>query len=371
MFEIPVGLRTVVPSGGFFDWASLSPSSSAAADARRSALEAAISEVDAPEHVRRETVAVDLLRQSIIDFVGARGSAPAVVIGRSVSEFMSVLAFGLSRESRSTVSIVGSPHPSVVIAWRAAAQALGGDVRLRAADDTDAYDERTLAVIATHVDHLFGIEQPLGPVVEAAARVGAISVIDGAQAVGRVRLNLDEAKPDIYIGSGRKALLAPLGTAFMSIKPDVLESVAPAIWSTRSGEFLPDGSARAVVGPRRLEGNLPDLGALAGFRASINLFTPHVVAQLRDHVNRLLPTLTSSMEAAGLTSINLASDNLSVGIASFRLPDHVDGVGLQHQLKRADLVLAATHSELRISLHFANTPTDVARLSEEVARHAA
>lgn len=371
MFEIPIGLRTAVPSGGFFDWASLSPLSSAAADARRSALEAAISEVDAPEYVRRETVAVDLLRQSIIDFMGAPGSAPLVVVGRSVSELMSVLAFGLSRESRSTVSIVGSPHPSVVIAWRAAAQALGGDVKLHAADDEDAYDERTLVVVATHVDHLFGIEQPLGPVVEAAARVGAISIVDGAQAVGRVRLDLDEAKPDIYIGSGRKALLAPLGTAFMSIKADVLTSVAPAIWSTRSAELLPDGSARAVVGSRRLEGNVPDLAALAALRANIDLFTPDIVAQLRDHIDGLLPALKSSMEAAGLTSINLASDNANVGIASFRLPEHVDGVSLQHQLKRADLVLAATHSELRISLHFANTPTDVARLSEEVARHAA
>src|SRR6201999_2602472 len=95
-----------------------------------------------------------------------------------------------------------------------------------------------------------------------------------AQAVGRIPVAFKSWAGVVFMATGRKALMGPMGAGFMAAPSLLLDGVEPLIASPRSSHL--SYSDRAIAqrllystGPGRHEGNLPDLAALAGLRAVV------------------------------------------------------------------------------------------------------
>lgn len=361
--------------GRFFDWASLSPLSTVGCSAQEDSVRNAARELDAPARVRRETAELDGLREDLGALLSADNNRHEVILGRSVAEFMSVLAHGLALARESTVLLVEPFHDCVHLAWRAAAQERGFRVEVIpalspgrsnvAAVRTRLQRPDCAWLVLTHVDHLHGEVQEVELLVELAREKGTRVILDGAQAVGRIPIDICSIAADLYLGSGRKALLGPLGTSFLVGLRDVVSDIRPIIWSTRSASLTLHGEIELADLPARLEGNLPDLAALAALRASIQLVTAASLVALRAHVSMLVPRLVSGLAASRLIPV-VDPGVTNVGIVSFDLPLSVDGNGLQEQLRQRGIVVAASRDRLRISLHHANDVDDVDLLCREV-----
>jgi cysteine desulfurase/selenocysteine lyase len=367
----------------FFDWASISPLSNPAHAARRSHLERADRAVDPPLFLRCETARLDRLRESLRRFLTPPDDH-AIVLGRSAAELLSLLATGLpTTADRNVVVLVEPNHPVAALAWAGTARTRPIRVHTvphngRHLADLDALaaalDRRCLAVCVTHVTHLHGGVQPIRRIADLAHAAGALCVVDGAQATGRVLVDVAALGCDVYIGVGRKAMLAPIGTAFLSGAAEVLSTVEPSVWSTRSATLTgPDYAASAVAArpcelPARLEGNLPDLAALNALFGSTDALLNIGVGRMQAQVRRLLPYLLDGMKRNGfkLTSTAGISEIENAGIVTFAAPPTASGLDLQARCAAAGIVVAADRDTVRVSLHARNDETAIDALCWEM-----
>lgn len=302
------------------------------------------------------------------------GAPPSheVVFGRSVSELMSILAVGLAKDTRTQVVLSANCHPAAIMPWSRQARldsfVCGNpDSGVRRSELKSLLTDNVLAVVFSHLTHLTGDIEPISEVAELALAGGAVAIIDGAQAVGRIAIDCEPWDQVVYLGTGRKALMAPMGTGFMVGPTSLFETLEPLIASTRSADLFidPSGYPRTTFRgvPERLEGNLPDLAALAALGAALDCAAlTHF--SIVDHADRVARSFTSVLSER-LPAIQV--DNGGTGIVRLRLPDGVLGVDAKRQLEALGFTIAAAEAELRVSTHTANTEEDAVGLADALA----
>jgi selenocysteine lyase/cysteine desulfurase len=365
----------------FFDWASTSPSSRPAQAERLRQLRRADEAMNPPAFLRDETARLDSLRHLLRQLLTAPDDH-RIVLGRSAAELMSVLAAGLpSPGDRDVVLLVEPNHPVATLAWMGAARTRPVRIHTVPHDNryladvgvvAEALDRHCLAVCVTHVTHLHGGIQPIRQIAELARAAGALCIVDGAQATGRIPVNIAELGCDVYIGVGRKAMLSPIGTAFMSGSVRTLARVEPSVWSTRSAALPTPDSADIEIQPGeppvRLEGSLPDLTALCALAASTEALLKVGVDRLQEQVQRLLPVLLDGMKRNRLEPLSpaFAGGVTNAGIVTFAAPSTASGFDLQARCGAAGFVIAADRSTVRVSLHARNDKTAIGALCREM-----
>jgi L-cysteine/cystine lyase len=105
----------------------------------------------------------------------------------------------------------------------------GDDERTLAALRSAAVGGRTRAVVASHVVWSTGALLPAAAIAGLAREVGAVSVVDGAQAAGAIPLAVDEIGADFYAISGQKWLLGPEGTGALVVRRGIVAEVLPPV----------------------------------------------------------------------------------------------------------------------------------------------
>jgi L-cysteine/cystine lyase len=105
----------------------------------------------------------------------------------------------------------------------------GDDERTLAALRSAAVGGRTRAVVASHVAWSTGALLPATAIAGLAREVGAVSVVDGAQAAGAIPLAVDEIGADFYAVSGQKWLLGPEGMGALAVGRPIVSSVLPPV----------------------------------------------------------------------------------------------------------------------------------------------
>jgi cysteine desulfurase / selenocysteine lyase len=366
----------VIDTSRFFDWASTAPLSAAAVGAMNEFSRQQENARCPPDFLTWATAQVDGLRQTLAQCLHT-GPHQQIVLYRSVAEAVSVLAAGLTMPPGSSVVVTEADHESAVLPW-----AYRPEVTVRTArcapcgllDLEDAerlIDASTVVVSVSQVSHLDGVVQPVRELAAITReRSGALLVVDGAQAVGRIPVDLTGLGADIYLGAGRKALLSPLGTAFLAAAPEVLARIRPGLLSTRAAELARDTDGHWQARPRlrdlvrRFEGNLPDLRCLAGLRASVQAYLDANPAHLAQRTVELTRTLLDAAPGTGLSPAQPVAAT-PAGILRVRAPG-TDHLRLKQVLRPHGFSLAATTDWLRISLLSFNNEAGVHELLRRI-----
>lgn len=89
---------------------------------------------------------------------------------------------------------------------------------------------RTRVICVSHVLSPTGIRMPIAEIAALARRKGALCIVDGAQAVGEIAVDVKALGCDAYATSGHKWLMGPKGTGFVYISKDAVDPIAPAEW---------------------------------------------------------------------------------------------------------------------------------------------
>lgn len=350
--------------GRFFDWATVGPVSRAAAASR----DAHLARLDAADHpaatLRAEAGVIADARSLVARFLGATDHH--IVFGRSVSALFSLVATSLSATTdRSTVVLTDTEHAVSRLCWTAVTPDLRIVVVPPAEDGTvdldavaAAVDERCLAVCAAHVARVSGVVQPVAELARIAHGVGAPLVVDGAQATGRVPVDVTDI--DFYLGSGQKSLLAGSGLTFMAAHTDRLR---PLTWSNANARL--DGDTLTLADPpRRLEPEYPDLAGMHALRATVAEFLSVGMDKVHRHITDTTAVLCEAMD--GLTPAHRPGGH-NAGIVSYRSPVPADR--LAARLYDDGFVVASVDGLLRVSVHLPNSAGDVLDLARAVSRH--
>jgi selenocysteine lyase/cysteine desulfurase len=226
---------------------------------------------------------------------------------------------------------------------------------------------RTRVVAFAHVSHLHGGRIDPAPVVEAARRVGAVTVVDGSQAAGALPFDFGASGIDLYAASAHQFLLGPCGAGVGLFSPALLERL-PADdvnwWSSKGSENfeqLPRGSFELKPGALRYDAEGPaSFNNLMPLAESLRLIleaTPSVVqAHCRALGDAILERLPAGFAAASPLAPEQKSHVLCIAAQSPQATADAHARLLAHRV-----VVSRRGDRLRISPHLHATIRDAER----------
>ena len=185
----------------------------------------------------RSTDAYEGARDIVRDFIGASGSEEIVFV-RGTTEAINLVANAyvkpqLSPGDEIIVSIL--EHHANIVPWQLIAQETGAVIRVIPCDETGQlklheyeklFTKRTKFVAVTHVSNVLGTVTPVAELIAIAHRHGVRILIDGAQSVAHIPVNVTALDADFFVFSGHK-IFAPTGIGVVYGKKELLEAARP------------------------------------------------------------------------------------------------------------------------------------------------
>lgn len=183
------------------------------------------------------------------------------------------------------------------------------------ADFAAAINRKTRLVIVTHVSNVTGAIQHVEEIADICRRKRVRLLVDGAQAVGSIPVDLGTLNADLYAFPGHKGLLGPTGTGALYIRPGVsLTPYREGGTGTESDRlFQPEDL------PERYESGTVNLHGIAGLGAGAR-YVRESFAQIRDREQALQHRLVDGLLEMGATLYAPADARQRTGVISFNLP---------------------------------------------------
>ncbi len=212
-------------------------------------------------------------------------------------------------------------HHSNIVPWHLVAERTGAVVRAIPIMESGGLDlaafeaqlsPRTRIVAVTHASNVMGAINPINAIAEMAHEVGAVVVVDGAQSVPHLRVDLQAIDCDFFACSGHK-LYGPTGIGLLYGKRALLESMPP--WQGGGGmirEVLIDRSSYAPP-PERFEAGTPPIAEVVGLGAAIDYVMAWDWESLVAYEQGLVAEATQRLaEIPGLKILGEGADRVSV-----------------------------------------------------------
>ncbi len=284
----------------------------------------------------RATAAYEDARTKVQRFLNARESREIVFV-RGATEGINLVAQTLGQRFQAGDEVIISTmeHHSNIVPWQMLRDARGVVLRVIPIDDAgqlllDEYDallnERTRLVSLVHLSNVIGTINPVREVIARARERGIPVLLDGAQAVSHVKVDVQALDCDFYALSSHK-LFGPTGTGALYGRASLLESLPPY---QGGGDMISSVSFDRTVYntlPYRFEAGTPNIAGVIGLGAAIDYVTRLGLDGIAAHKDDLLSYATEAVGAVeGVRIIGTARDKASV--LSFVMSDvHPHDVG--------------------------------------------
>jgi cysteine desulfurase/selenocysteine lyase len=227
----------------------------------------------------RSSDAYEGARATVADFLGAP-SASNIVFTRGTTEGINLVAKSWGRQHlgpEDEIIISHLEHHANIVPWQQLAAETGAKLKVIPVDDDgrlllDAYgdllSDRTKIVAVAQVSNVLGTIVPVKDVTEMAHRVGAKVLIDGAQAVAHMVVDVQAMDADFYVFSGHK-IFAPTGIGALYGKPELLEEMPP--WQG-GGNMISDVTLERTIyqrPPAKFEAGTGNIADAVGLGAAL------------------------------------------------------------------------------------------------------
>lgn len=331
------------------------------------------------------TAAYDLARQKVAAFINAPHPRQCIFV-RNATEGLNLVAQSWGRanlEPGDTVVLTVLEHHSNIVPWHMIAAERGAQLRFIDIDDdgrlrldqlnTFLQQDRVKLVGFAHVSNALGTINPAAEIIERAHAAGALVLLDGAQSVPHMPVDVQALDADFLAFSGHK-MLAPMGIGVLYGKRDVLEAMPPFLGG---GDMIRtvtlDGSTYADL-PEKFEAGTPSVGDAVGLGAAIDYLNALGMDAVRTHERELVDYALERLQ--GVPDIRLFGPDGDdrAGVVSFALGDihpHdiasiLDGEGIAiragHHCTQPLMHRLGVVSTSRASFYVYNDEADVDRL---------
>ncbi len=281
----------------------------------------------------RSTDAYEGARDIVRDFIGASTSEEIIFV-RGTTEAINLVANAyvkpqLAPGDEIIVSIL--EHHANIVPWQLIAQKTGAVLKVIPCDETGQlilseyeklFTKRTKFVAVTHVSNVLGTVTPVGELVAIAHRHGVRILIDGAQSVAHIPVNVSALDADFFVFSGHK-IFAPTGIGVVYGKKELLEAAEPY---HGGGNMIADVTFERTIYngiPNKFEAGTGSIADAVGLGAALNYLTEIGMPCVYRWEHELLQYAMSEMKKIpGLTLIGTALNKASV--LSFKLDGYSD-----------------------------------------------
>lgn len=286
---------------------------------------------------QRATDAYEGAREKVRGFLGAK-SDKEIIFVRGATEAINLVAQSFVRPQVGTgdeILISHIEHHANIVPWQMVCEQAGaklkvipmlesGELDLSGLDEL--LNERTKILAIGHVSNALGTINPIKDMIAKAKAKSIPVLVDGAQAVPHLTVDVQELDCDFYVFSGHK-MFAPTGIGALYGKQDLLEAMPP--WQGGGDMILSVSFEHTQYNalPYKFEAGTPHIAGAVGLGAAIDYMQSLGIDNLAAYENQLLETATARLEAMdGIRIIGTAKDKASV--LSFMIEDvHPHDVG--------------------------------------------
>lgn len=337
----------------------------------------------AHELAARATDAYEGARHKVARFIGA-GSVDEIVFVRGATEAINLIAksWGAQNIGEGDEIVVSNlEHHANIVPWQQLAAAKGARLRVIPVDDSgqillEEYrkllNDRTKIVAVTQVSNALGTVTPVKQIVEMAHGVGAKALVDGAQSVSHMRVNVQALDADFFVFSGHK-IFGPTGIGVVYGKKAILESMPP--WQG-GGNMIADVTFERTLyhgAPARFEAGTGNIADAVGLGAALDYVERVGIENIARYEHDLLVYATDLIRTVpGIRLIGTAADKASVlsfVLAGYRTEEvgralNEEGIAVRsgHHCAQPILRRFGVETTVRPSLAFYNTCGEVDRM---------
>jgi cysteine desulfurase/selenocysteine lyase len=337
----------------------------------------------------RATDAYESARETTRKFLNAP-SASEIIFVRGATEGINLIAKSWGRrnvEAGDEIILTHLEHHANIVPWQQLCTETGARLRVAPVDDRgdvilEEYERlfcsRTKLAAFTQVSNALGTITPAGEMIEIAHRHGVLAVLDGAQAVSHMPVDVQALDCDFYVFSGHK-VFAPTGIGAVFGKRAILDATPP--WQT-GGNMIADVTferTRYQDPPWRFEAGTGNIADAAGMGAALDYVMRIGMNVIDRYEHELLAYATERLHTVpGLRMIGTAPNKagvLSFVLAGQRTEDvgsalDKDGIAVRsgHHCAQPILRRFGLEATVRASLAFYNVREDIDALVDALCR---
>ncbi|CYV47065.1 cysteine desulfurase [Streptococcus suis] len=337
----------------------------------------------------RATARYEAARQKVADFIQAKSSKEILFTRGTTTSLNWVAQFAreiLQPDQEVIISV--QEHHSNIIPWQQACQQTGAKLRYMPLKDGELdvdslksmLSEKTKFVSLAHVSNVLGSVAPIGEIAELVHQVGAYLVVDGAQSVPHMAVNVQELDVDFYAFSGHK-MLGPTGIGVLYGKEELLNLMSPVEFGGEMIDFVYEQSATWKELPWKFEAGTPNIAGAIGLGAAIDYLMEIGMDAIQAHEAELVDYVFPKLQAIpGLTIYGSQDLSKRTGVIAFNLDDlhphdvatalDYEGVAVRagHHCAQPLLRYLQVPATVRASFYIYNTKADCDKLVEAIIK---
>jgi len=330
----------------------------------------------------RATAAYEGARVKVAQFLNAR-SAAEIVFLRGTTEAINLVANGLGLQAGDEVVLTQMEHHANIVPWQLQQARSGavlrvlpisprGELKIEAIEGL--LNARTRLLAVTHVSNVLGTVNPIGEIVDIAHDRGIPVLVDGAQAVPHLEVDVRALDCDFYCLSGHK-LFGPTGIGVLYGKAERLNALPPYQGGGEMIRRVSFEGTKFADPPQRFEAGTPHIAGAVGLRAAIDYLQGLDRTAAAKHEQDILLYATERLRGVpGLRIIGESPDKIAVvsfvmeGVHAHDIGTVLDQKGVAvragHHCAMPLMDFYGVPATARASFAFYNTHEEVDRLVE-------
>lgn len=272
------------------------------------------------------TEAHEAARQRVADFIGAR-SKDEILFTRGTTESVNLVARTLADQichKGDEIVVTTMEHHSNIVPWQMACERTGAVLRVAPINEHGELilsefeallNERTKIVSVAHVSNVLGTVNPVAEIIRIAHKYDAKVLIDGAQAIAHIPVNVVELDADFYAFSGHK-VYAPNGIGVLYGKREVLDAMPPFMGGGEMIETVRFEKTTYNKLPYKYEAGTPDYVGSCALATALDYISAISMKEIAEYEHELLTYATEKIkEIEGVRIIGEAKEKS--GVLSF------------------------------------------------------
>ena len=328
----------------------------------------------------RETVRRFINASSTKEVLFTRGTTTGLNwIGRFAEEIL---------EEGDEVLISIMEHHSNILPWQEACRKTGAklvyaylkDGGLDLEDFREKLTDRTKFVSITHASNVLGVINPVQEIAQLAHEKGAIMVVDGAQSIPHMKIDVQKLDADFFVFSGHK-MAGPTGIGVLYGKEQYLNQMSPVEFGGEMIDFVYEQSATWKELPWKFEAGTPNMAGAIGLAAAIDYLEAIGMDAIERHEQDLIAYVFPKLQAIEGLKIYGSQDLAKrSGVISFNLGDlhphdlatalDYEGVAVRagHHCAQPLIQYLEVPATARASFYLYNTKEDCDKLVEALIK---
>ncbi len=320
-------------------------------------------------------------REKVRNFINAN-STKEIIFNRGTTTAINIVAqsYGLTHVKKGDeIVITQMEHHSNIIPWQQVAKRTGATLKfiplqpdgtIKVEDARETITNKTKIVAITHVSNVLGTINPVKEITKIAHENEAVILIDGAQAVPHMQVDVRDINCDFYAFSGHK-MLGPTGIGVLYGKEALLEEMEPVEFGGEMIDFVELYDSTWKELPAKFEGGTPIIAGAVGLGAAIDFLSDIGMDKVLEHEKKLVKYTLEQMRT--IDEITIFGPEQRAGLVTFNL-DGVHSHDLSTVLDTEGIAIRAGHhcaqplmkwldvtSTARASMYIYNNEDDIDR----------